>query len=276
MLSRKEHHLLKNNTVSTLVSRPIKLCDKRDFSLRQAGRNFSARAKFSWAEWLPVTPEGPGSKHPLWDAAYTACPSIRGDPGTCLSGSQANHQLHTLLSPLSLTKVPFFLSAFNIQTATKHLLCVDQRTKRWNRIQGAVGIGVKNNADVRGQLIGLFWTELFSAEKRRWNLPLFFLSFNNMPNILKTVLCFFKEDFWIISVFIDLFTHTLLQLRASLVAQMVKNLPAMWEAQVWSLGREDVLEKGKATHASILAWRIPRTEEPGKLQSMGLKRVGHD
>lgn len=129
MPSRKEHHLLKNNTVSTLVSRPIKLRDKRDFSLRQAGRNFSARAKFSWAEWLPVTPEGPGSEHPLWDAAYTACPSIRGDPGTCLSGSQANHQLHTLLSPLSLTKVPFFLSAFNIQTATKHLLWVDQRKK---------------------------------------------------------------------------------------------------------------------------------------------------
>ena len=142
-----------------------------------------------------MTPEGPGSEHPLWDAAYTAYPSIRGDPGTCLSGSQATHQLHTLLSPLSLTKVPFFLSAFNIQTATKHLLWVDQRTKRWNRIHGAVGIGVKNNADVGGQFVGLFWTKLFSAEKRRRNLPLFFLSFNNMPNILKIVSCFFKEDF---------------------------------------------------------------------------------
>ena len=53
--------------------------------------------------------------------------------------------------------------------------------------------------------------------------------------------------------------------RASLVAQMVKNLPAMREIQVWSLGQEDPLEKGMATHFSILAWRIPWTEEPGRL-----------
>ena len=52
---------------------------------------------------------------------------------------------------------------------------------------------------------------------------------------------------------------------ASLVAQMVKNLPAMQEAQIWSLGWEDPLDKGMATHSSILAWRIPRTEEPGGL-----------
>ena len=50
---------------------------------------------------------------------------------------------------------------------------------------------------------------------------------------------------------------------ASLVAQMVKNLPAMQETPVQSLGQEDPLEKGKATHSSILAWRIPWTEEPG-------------
>ena len=50
-----------------------------------------------------------------------------------------------------------------------------------------------------------------------------------------------------------------------LVAQMVKNLPAMWETQVQSLGQEDPLEKGIATHCSILAWRIPWTEEPGWL-----------
>ena len=60
------------------------------------------------------------------------------------------------------------------------------------------------------------------------------------------------------------------------MAQIVKNLPAMWEMQVRSLGREDPLEKGMATHSSILAWRIPRTEEPGGLQSMGSQRVGHD
>ena len=61
---------------------------------------------------------------------------------------------------------------------------------------------------------------------------------------------------------------------ASLVAQMVKNLPAMWETRVQSLGQEDPLEKGKATHSCILIWRIPWTEKPGKLQSMGFQRVG--
>ena len=58
----------------------------------------------------------------------------------------------------------------------------------------------------------------------------------------------------------------------SLVAQVVKNLPAMQEIWVWFLGWEDPLEKGMATHFSILAWRIPQTEEPRKLQSMELKR----
>ena len=67
-----------------------------------------------------------------------------------------------------------------------------------------------------------------------------------------------------------------LKLRASPVAQMVKRLPAIWETQVWSLGWEDLLEKEIATHSSIPAWRIPGTEEPGRLQSMGSQRVGHD
>ena len=57
---------------------------------------------------------------------------------------------------------------------------------------------------------------------------------------------------------------------------MVKNLPAMQETQVLSLGGEDPLEMRMETHSSILAWRIPCTEEPGGLQSMGLQRVGHD
>ena len=57
---------------------------------------------------------------------------------------------------------------------------------------------------------------------------------------------------------------------------MVKNLPTMYEFQVRSLGLEDPLEKGMATHSSILAWRIPWTEQPGRLQSMRLQRVGHD
>ena len=63
---------------------------------------------------------------------------------------------------------------------------------------------------------------------------------------------------------------------ASLVAQRLKRLPAMQETWVRSLGQEDPLEKEMATHSSILAWRIPWTEEPGGLQSMGSKRVGHD
>ena len=58
---------------------------------------------------------------------------------------------------------------------------------------------------------------------------------------------------------------------ASLMTQLVKNLPVMWETWVQSLGREDPLEKGKATHFSILAWRIPWS-----IQSRGLQRVGHD
>ena len=64
--------------------------------------------------------------------------------------------------------------------------------------------------------------------------------------------------------------------RASLVAQRVKQLPAMWETRVQSLGREVPLEKEMATHSSILAWRILWMEEPDGLQSMGSQRVGHD
>ena len=60
------------------------------------------------------------------------------------------------------------------------------------------------------------------------------------------------------------------------VAQTVKNLPARKETWVWSLGQKDPLEKGMATHSSILAWRIPWTEEPGGPQSMGSQRVRHD
>ena len=63
---------------------------------------------------------------------------------------------------------------------------------------------------------------------------------------------------------------------ASLVAQTVKSLLATWETQVQSLAWEDPLEKETATHSSLLAWEIPWTEEPGRLQSMGSQRVGHD
>ena len=63
---------------------------------------------------------------------------------------------------------------------------------------------------------------------------------------------------------------------ASMVAQMVKCLPATWETQVWSLGWEDALEKEMVPHSSTLAWKVPWTQEPGGLQSMGSQRVGHD
>ena len=65
-------------------------------------------------------------------------------------------------------------------------------------------------------------------------------------------------------------------LRASLVAQMVKDLPAMRETQVRSLSWEDHLEKGMATESGIFTWRIPWTEEPGGLQSVGSQRVGYN
>ena len=60
------------------------------------------------------------------------------------------------------------------------------------------------------------------------------------------------------------------------MAQKVKILPAVWETQVQSLGREDPLEKEMATHSSTLAWKIPQMEEPGRLQSVGSQRVGHN
>ena len=63
---------------------------------------------------------------------------------------------------------------------------------------------------------------------------------------------------------------------ASLVAQMVKNHSTMRETWIQSLGWEDPLEKGRATHSSIVAWRIPWTEDPGRLQSMGMQRVRHN
>ena len=69
---------------------------------------------------------------------------------------------------------------------------------------------------------------------------------------------------------------TFIQGQTALVAQMVKNLPAMQETQVQSLGQENPLEEEMATHFRILAWEIPWTEEPGRLQSMQLQRGGHD
>ena len=71
-------------------------------------------------------------------------------------------------------------------------------------------------------------------------------------------------------------SHAPLSPWASLVAQMLKRLPGMWETRVRSLGQEDPVEKEMATQSSTLAWKIPWTEEPDMLQSMGSQRVGHD
>ena len=75
---------------------------------------------------------------------------------------------------------------------------------------------------------------------------------------------------------LHLLCHLHFFLGVSVVAQLVKNPPAMRETWVWSLCWAEPLEEGMATHSSILAWRIPGTEEPGGLQSMGPQRVGHD
>ena len=75
---------------------------------------------------------------------------------------------------------------------------------------------------------------------------------------------------------VDIQKRAILLNKRSLVAQRLKRLPAMWETWVLSLGQEDPLEKDMATHSSILAWRIPWTEERGGLQSTGSQRVGQD
>ena len=72
-----------------------------------------------------------------------------------------------------------------------------------------------------------------------------------------------------------IYTEDIYTVWASLVTQLVKNLPAMWKTWFRSLGWEDPLEEGMVAHSIILAWRIPWTEEPGRLQSMGSQRASH-
>ena len=86
-------------------------------------------------------------------------------------------------------------------------------------------------------------------------------------------------EFWVAAILTDMRWYLILVLIciiSPLVAQMVKYLPAMQETWVQSLGGEDLLEKEMATHSSTLAWKIPWTEEPCKLQSIGSQRVRHD
>ena len=83
-----------------------------------------------------------------------------------------------------------------------------------------------------------------------------------------------KRLFVRIHIYVHTYIHTYIW--ASVVAQTVKNLPAMCETRVQSLGWDDPLEKEVATHSGILAWRLPWTEEPGKVQSTELQTVKHD
>ena len=97
-------------------------------------------------------------------------------------------------------------------------------------------------------------------------------------------LCLCRQDVWVqifiyeyCSEYAHLFLYFLDLVRIFfLEAQMVKNFPALQETQVWSLGQEDPLEEEMASHSSILAWKIPWTEEPGRLQFMGSQRIGHN
>ena len=90
--------------------------------------------------------------------------------------------------------------------------------------------------------------------------------------------CLWRLYFGIVflPLYLKIYLYVFTWVRASLVAQRLKHLPAMRETWVRSLGWEDPLEKEMATHSSTLAWRIPWREEPGRLQSMGSQRVGHD
>ena len=85
-----------------------------------------------------------------------------------------------------------------------------------------------------------------------------------------------KENFPVCYLAGKTFRPVLREIKISLVAQTLKRLPTMQETRVQSLGQEDLLEKGMAPHSSTLAWKIPWTEEPGKLQPVRSQRVGHD
>ena len=115
-------------------------------------------------------------------------------------------------------------------------------------------------------------------EKRRKNAVKKYLQQSVLRDrIVDEIPLLFLQEFPPIFHYYTYFTTTrLIKYWASLVAQLVKNLPSMQETQVRSLGGEDPLEKGMVTHSSTLAWRIPWTEELGRPQSVASQRVGHD
>ena len=125
--------------------------------------------------------------------------------------------------------------------------------------------------------IEISWRPLCPSSRHLAN-PTLNISFGSTSNqLLSPHLCIYS----CVSVYMAICIHycryfdgIVSQFWVSLMAQMVKNLPVMWETWVQSLGWEDPLEKGKTTHSGILAWRIPWTEEP--IRSMGLQRVRYD
>ena len=98
---------------------------------------------------------------------------------------------------------------------------------------------------------------------------------NNKVKIQQVIIHLHRLKFYHLRFF-PLLKFQYKEIRASLLAQKAKNLPARQETQVWSLGQEDPLEEGMTTHSSILAWRISWTEEAGGLQFIGLQGVGHN
>ena len=115
---------------------------------------------------------------------------------------------------------------------------------------------------------GNFPTIHFPFLLLRWSVTLLRWSINFVGNVLKG-----KFSVELLSLLV--LNSSIYKEGVSLMAQTVKNLPVMEETWVWSLDWEDPLEKGMITHSSILTWRIPWTEEPGWLQSIGSQRVGH-
>ena len=104
----------------------------------------------------------------------------------------------------------------------------------------------------------------------------FFIFHSSKDSFPSTFLFYFNHSLFIVHMFYLPFSFIVSFTRPSLVAQMAKCLPAMRETWVWFLGREDPLEKEMAIHSSTLAWKIAWTEDPDRLQSMGLQRVRHD
>ena len=152
----------------------------------------------------------------------------------------------------------------------------DQKNKWTNSYHCVYLMMTMNYWPIAQKEIGvLFCMFLYSVSFEFWGGFGFFFSFL-LEYSCSTVLCLFQ----LYSKVNQLYLHiSLLLFRlpwASLVAQRLKRLPPMRETQARSLGWEDPLEKEMATHSSILPWRIPWMEEPGRLQSMGLQRVGHN